>query len=272
MPLRRALTAGTLSLSLVFLSSTPAVAETSIPIGSCSATVDGRPGQQLLLDPAAVAEPITQALTKLDPLGVLTSAFPADWAASGPIPLGTVADSQTQIAGTAIADAVTERLGRIPLLGPVLQTLTSSVHQTLSSRCGILVRPVLPGARPPAAAPGPSGQAPAPANPGGTGSPAAGGPAAPAPDTGPAGGGVVFGSPLPDGALLPLHGGGVPGAGVPIEAQQPVSVVSAPQTAGSAAALPTTRDKVSTSTLTALLLLSLVSALLVRRWVLGGRA
>ncbi|HJQ45293.1 MAG TPA: hypothetical protein VJ870_03065 [Amycolatopsis sp.] len=265
---RRVLTA--CALTLVFLSSTPAAAAGPPLIsGSCSAIVSGQPGEQLALDPAAVATPIAQELAKLDPLGVLTKAFPGQWAAAGPIPLATVPNGQLQLSGDTIADAVTQRLGQLPLLGPVLQTLTPTVHQTLSSACEILVRVVHPAAAPPAAAPG------SPGSPGGTGPAGTGGRSAPAqaaPGTGPAGGGVMFGSPLPDDALVPLSVDGAPGASGADAAPWPPPIAMARRDTRSATALPANRDALSTPTLTALLLLSVVSGLLVHRWVLRGRA
>lgn len=263
---RRVLTAG--ALTILVLSATPAAAaEPAITSGSCTATVDGTPGQQLTLSPAAVAAPIEQALAQRDPLGARTPAFPAQWAAMGPIPLGTVPDGQVQLTGATIADSVTRQLDRLPLLGPVLQTLVPTVHQTLSTVCGMLVRAVPPKNAPPAA-PGPAVRPVAPANPGGPGSSVSGGPA-PATRTG--GEAVVFGSPLPGDVLFPLTVDGVPDTGLTVAGPPPPAVAAAAQTSGSAAALPVARDPLPTTALTALLLATLVSALLVRRWVLGGR-
>lgn len=267
---RRVLTAG--ALTLLVMSAAPAVAaEPPITAGSCSATIDGRPGQQLSLSPAAVSAPIARALAQRDPVGALTSAFPGEWAATAPIPLGTVPAGQLQLSGTTIADAVTQRLAQLPLLGPVLQTLGPAVHQTLSAVCGILVRAVPPNAAPPATpAPGSPARPGAPAAPGGADSAGHNGLPSP-PQNGPAGNAVVFGSPLPDEAMFPLTVDGIPGAGLTVAAPQPRAVAATAQTAGSATALPANRDALPTPALTALLLASLVSALLVRKWVFGGR-
>ncbi|HVV14478.1 hypothetical protein [Amycolatopsis sp.] len=270
MPSRRLLTAG-LTLTMLCLTATPAEAADPVLVPSCSATVTEQPGRQVVLDPAGVTGPIRQALTKLDPLGLLTGQFDTDWAAAGPIPLGTVPEGQAEISGATIADAVTARLGEIPLLGPVLQPLVATVHGTLASLCGILLRGTAPAAAPPASTPGSAPQPGSPTSPGA--SPSSSSSSARLPDSTASGasGPTVFGSLVPGGALFPLTGSGVPGNGAALDRLQPAALASAPQPAGSAEVLPTRHDALSTSTLTALLLLSVVSALLVRRWVLGGR-
>ncbi|GAA5154461.1 MULTISPECIES: hypothetical protein [Amycolatopsis] len=271
---RQFLTVGALALTL--LTGTPAFATESTTAPSCTSTVTGTPGQQVLLAPGSVVQPVVDALSTLDPLGVLTAAFRSGWAAQAPIPVGVVPEGEAEIPGGRIADAVTDRLGDVPLLAPVLSPLVSSVRSSLAAACGILVRG-------PVVAPAP---APTPASPGPATAPLANPrvvSATPVPgaewtvvDTpGAPAGGVVFGTRLPGllpgGALFPpLSGAGAPQAGVAAGDAGPAVVAAAPQSAGSGEALPVRRDELSLPVLTAVLLLAVVSAQLVRRWVLRG--
>ncbi|WP_236794988.1 hypothetical protein [Amycolatopsis sp. GM8] len=258
------------AVTLTCLIGAPAAAAEPVTAPSCSSTVEGTPGQSVLLDPASVSEPVTRALAGLDPLGLLTPAFRKAWAGTAPIPLGTVPEGGAEITGSQISQAVIGRLGEIPLLGPVLQPLTSAVRGTLASLCAIVIRVEHPA--PPATAKPP---APAPVTPGAgaTESPATGkgftsneGAGTPSVSAG-----AVFGSRLadliPGPALYPMMAIGAPGS----PANPPLVVVPAPQTAGSAEALPAKDDGLSPVVLTALVVLTLVSAQLVRRWVLNPR-
>ncbi|MGV9362585.1 hypothetical protein [Amycolatopsis sp. NPDC003731] len=256
------------ALTLVFTSPTSALAaEAPVTVAECSATVTGVPGKQLALAPASVTEPVVSALSRLDPLGVLTGTFRSLWAGTAPIPLGTVPAGQAVISGTRIADAVVARLGELPVLAPVLAPLVSTVRASLAPLCSIVVRGEAPGA-PPADSPA------TPANPTPPG--AAGG----SPDGGTpiagrqwtiaavpgstAGGGAVFGTPIP---------GQLPGAGFPAGAEVPQAggqapvVLDARRSAGSAETLAAPRgDALSWPVLAGILLLAAVSAQLVRRW------
>ncbi|WIX98853.1 hypothetical protein QRX60_32975 [Amycolatopsis mongoliensis] len=268
------LAAGTLTLTL--LAGTPAFAdEPTATAAGCSATVTGVPGQPVALTPASVTEPLTSALSGLDPLGVLTSAFRTVWATTAPIPVGTVPVGQAEIPGARIADAVVARLGELPVLAPVLTPLVSTVRGSLAALCGIVVRGQVPGA-PPATAPAPPAD---PAPPAGTGGLAAGGTpvegrqwtiaAVPGPASS---GGAVFGTPIPG----QLPGDGFPasaGSGVPQAGSGAPVVLDARRAAGSADPLAAPqRDALSWPVMAAILLLAAVAAQLVRRWGLrAGR-
>ncbi|KAA9155644.1 hypothetical protein FPZ12_029260 [Amycolatopsis acidicola] len=267
---RRIMAAGTLTFFL--LSATPATAAEST-IVSCSATVEGAPGRQVLLDPASVTAPITSALDKLDPLGLLSGQFRTAWANTSPIPVGTIPEGRSTVTGADIADAVTGRLGQIPLLGPVLGQLTSLLSQTLDSLCGLVLHGVVPALPAPPAAPAQPAQ---PAQPVAPANPVSGGlsstPAdVAAPSRFGSGGGALFGTPLPVATFFPLSGSGIPGVSAPLDISQPTALGASPQSGGSADVLPTSAEQLPLTELTALMLLSVVSAVLVRRWVLGGR-
>lgn len=175
--MRRLLTAG--AMTLTCLSCTPAFAAEPTPLPplpplpSCQSTVDGQPGQQVTLAPTAVADPVAKALSGVDPLGLLAAPFRATWGAMPPIPLGAVPAGQGAITGDQIADAVTARLGQIPLLGPVLPSLTPAVRGVVAPLCGIVTRGALPVVAPPPAAANPP--ASRPGGPGGPGDPAVSG-------------------------------------------------------------------------------------------------
>ncbi|WP_370967164.1 hypothetical protein [Amycolatopsis sp. cg9] len=266
------LAAGT--LTLVLLTATPAfAAEAPATVAGCGATVTGEPGAQVALAPASVAEPVVSALSGLDPLGVLTGTFRSIWATTAPIPVGTVPAGQAEIPGTRIADAVITRLGELPVLAPVLAPLVATVRGSLSALCGILVRGEVPGL-PPGATPAPPAD---PAPPGTIGtSPGGGTPIAgrqwtvAAVPGATAGGGAVFGTPIPGqlpGADFPVPAG----SGMPQAAGGPPVVIDTRRSAGSAEALAAPRgDQLSWPVLVAILLLAGVSAQLVRRW--GFRA
>lgn len=270
---RRALIASSLTITCL-AGATPASAEESIVAPNCTAVVDGLPGQLVALDPLSLTDPIADLLAGVDPLGLLAGPFREAWQGGAPIPVGVVPAGGTTIAGTAIADAVIARLGELPVLGLVIQTLTPAVRESLTAACGILARArgALPGA-PPSESP-PPGQTPgggagqAPGQPGG----AAGSPVVPyrpsaseryyqglssvsyrAP-----GYGTALGS-------LAEFGRRTPGAApVPRAVSDPVPARSA----GDAEAMPATRDAVPPVVLLAVFLLAAVGALLVRRLVL----
>ncbi|VVJ17480.1 Uncharacterised protein [Amycolatopsis camponoti] len=260
------LTAAALTLAL----SSPAnavAAEAPVTVVGCSATTTGVPGQQLVLAPASVTEPVVSALSVLDPLGVLTGAFRSLWAGTAPIPLGTVPAGEAEIPGIRIADAVGARLRELPVLAPVLAPLVSTVHTSLASLCGILVRGQVPGA-PPAGSPATPAD---PVPPGAAGgSPDAGTPIAgrqwtvAAVPGSTAGGGAVFGTPIP---------GQLPGASFPAGAEVPQAggeapvVLDARRAAGSGEALAAPRDDgLSWPVLAGILLMAAVGAQLMRRW------
>jgi hypothetical protein len=266
LPARPFLAAG--AVVLAGLAAAPQAAATeTVEAPSCSAAVDGAPGQEVVLDPVSVIEPITGALAGLDPLGVLTGPFRPAWQNSGPIHLGALSAGQTEIPGSRIAAAVLTRLGEIPVVGPVLEQLAPAVTGALGSRCGILVRVTTPAG---------SGRAAAPVPPEEPGAPVPGG-VAPAPGAaepdGP-GRGAVLGERIPglslSGAALNLGTVSVPQPGSPVVAGEP-AFAGATHAAGSASALPDKRDTLPQPVLLAVLALTIVSAQLVRRLALRPR-
>lgn len=272
---RRVLATGVLTI-VCFVSAPPADAAEPIVASSCSAAVTGDPGQQVMLDPASVAEPIVGVLAGLDPLGLLTGPFRSAWNSAGPIPLGTVPQGQTEIPGSQVADAVVERLGQIPAVGPVLQPLVPAVRGLVSSLCGLLVRgerpPAPPSSKPSPVAPGNPASSPSPS----TSERSAWRPVG-ADESSAPGRGAVFGERLPglfgSGAAVSLNTAGVPGAAVDPGAQPPqsASLVNPAVQTGEAHALPADQRQLSQPILLAVLLLTVVSAQLVRRWALGAR-
>lgn len=165
---RRLVAAGTAALAFGLPAAiiTPANAAETRVLDSCVATVTG--GGQLALSPAAVTEPIVNALTPLDPLHVLVPAFRGIWAQQQPILLP---GGQAVITGDQIATAVLGRLQGIPLLSSVIGALAGPLREKLRSTCTVTVAPAPPGppAKPPAGTP-PTGSTPAPGGPGVPGS------------------------------------------------------------------------------------------------------
>lgn len=262
--MRRLVVAGLVAVALVAGSGTAEAAD-SLVLGSCAATVEVQPGQQISLSPDAVVQPITDVLTKLDPLGVLVPPFQSTWNSLPPIPIGT---GPGAISGATIADAVVGRLRDLPLLAPVVDVLITPVRSALTAACGVLAQPVSP---PPTA----SGGAPAPAVPGQPGP--SGGAAAPSVQpTGqafpgqPAAPGATP-LPLPDANALPLDGIAFTYTGVPevdpvrMEPQAVDTALAPNRADGLAASKPRPAGLLI---LLATLVLSLVVIQLVRTWVL----
>lgn len=271
---RRALIASSLTITCL-VGATPASAEESIVAPNCTAVVDGTPGQAVTLDPLSLTDPIAGLLARVDPLGLLTGPFRAAWQGGAPIPVGVVPAGEATIAGAAIADAVTARLGELPVLGLVIQTLTPAVRESLTTACGILARArgALPGAPPPSESPPPvqppgGGAGQAPGQPGG----AAGAPAVPYRPSA----SERYYQGLSSGAYRsPGYGAGLgslaefgqrtPGA-APVP--QAVSDPGPARSAGDAETMPATRGTVPAVVLLAVFLLAAVGALLARRLVL----
>lgn len=113
-------------------------ASTPIIVGSCATSVQGTPGTPVELQPSAVLQPIVNLIDAIPVLGPpLAAPFASTFNALPPIPLGALPDGKGYITGGQIANAVVAQLDRIPLLGPILGTLTSGVESTLTSLCGI---------------------------------------------------------------------------------------------------------------------------------------
>ncbi|GDY33166.1 hypothetical protein [Gandjariella thermophila] len=167
-------------------------------LDTCLASVQGAPGQQVTLAPAAVLQPIGDALTPLDPLGTTGSAFRQSWPALPPIPVGAIPSVAGVIPGDAIAGAVVDRLRTVPAVAPVIDVLAPRVWLVVAQGCAVAVQPVGP-----LVAPLTGGQQPAPppASP-----PPGGGNVGGSPGGGSSGGGSAGGRPAP----APAGGGSAP--------------------------------------------------------------
>jgi hypothetical protein len=227
-----------------------------------------------------VADPIVGVLAGLDPLGLLAGPFREAWQALPPIPIGAVPAGQAVIPGFQIADAVTERLGELPVLSLVLEPLTPAVQQMLATACGVLARGLQPNTPAPESpqAPGQApGQTPGDAGAGGPGS----GAAQEIPYRPSASerfyqalltGRPATSSAVPGSQLGSLGGFGDRTTGAPqFGIAGPAAQTEPERSAGRAQAMPATRDEVPAAVLAAVLLLAVVGALLVRRWVLRTR-
>ncbi|HEX2133178.1 MAG TPA: hypothetical protein VHH15_16650 [Actinophytocola sp.] len=307
-----------LSMCTFGLVGTAAAAE-PIVVGDCSTSVEGEPGQPVSLAPKAVLGIVTDAVRAVPLLGPpLAGAANKAFAALPPIPIGTLPTGSGHISGATIADAVVAQLKKIPLLGPVLGAVVSSVRSTLSDVCRVAVTGVNAVAAPvqdgadavadtskeiterivPGGATGPGPGDPGGETPGGTpGNPGSNpGGGLPAPNQPPVGGLTPGGwslyppglwdlgrSPLDYYGSVPFarpglfapspgvrYGGAVPGYspqyGV-LGAEGPVD--DGVQAAGRAEALDAPRgQRIELPVLLAVLALSVVTAVLVRTWVL----
>lgn len=300
-----------------------AAAAEPIVVGDCRGTVEGTPGQPVSLAPAAVLDVVTDAVRAVPLLGPpLASAAGRAFSALPPIPLGALPTGTGHITGGTIATAVVAELKKIPLLGPVLAAVVSSVRSTLTSVCALtvtgvnaVVAPVqdgahavadvteeatgrlLPGATSPGPG-GPGGETPGGGPGGGTGGPdqgTGGGGGMPAPNQPPVGGLTpgdwslyppgLWGtgrSPLDYYGSIPFarpglfspspgvrYGGGVPGYSPQFGVLGSDGPTDGVQVAGRAEALsPPQGQRVALPVLLAVLALSVVTAALVRTWVL----
>jgi hypothetical protein len=269
-------------LTFSCLAGAPAVAAAteSLVAPNCTAVVDGTPGQEVVLDPRSLADPIVGVLAGLDPLGLLAGPFREAWQAVAPIPIGAVPAGQAVIPGARIADAVTERLGELPVLALVLEPLTPAVRQTLSTVCGVLARGPLPSTPAPESPQAP-GQTPG-QTPGGTGAGTPGSGATQAIPYRPSAseryyqallaGRPGMSSPVPGSQLGSLGGFGDRTTGAPqFGFVGPAAETGPERSAGRAQAMPAARDEVPAAVLAAVLLLAVVGAFLVRRWVRRAR-
>ena len=115
-----------------------ASASTPIVVGNCAATVQGAPGTPVELLPSAVVTPITNLVKAVPLLGPpLASSFASAWNALPPIPLGALPTGTGTITGGQIANDVVAQLNKLPLLGPILGTLVTTVQTTLASMCQV---------------------------------------------------------------------------------------------------------------------------------------
>ncbi|HEX3592545.1 MAG TPA: hypothetical protein VHV74_23225 [Pseudonocardiaceae bacterium] len=114
-----------------------------VVIGSCSTTVKGDPGTPVELSPSAVVSPIANLVGAVPILGpTLESPFRSAFDALPPIPIGSLPTGTSTITGGQIANAVNAQLTKLPLLGPVIGSLTGKVQTTLASLCGVTVQGV----------------------------------------------------------------------------------------------------------------------------------
>jgi uncharacterized membrane protein YgcG len=132
----------------LWLSGSAAAAPAPIIIGSCATSVQGAPGQPVSLSPSAVLSPVVSAVRALDPLNLITPTVRNTFAALPPIPIGALPTGTGYISGGTIANAVTAQLRAIPLLGPILAGVVSTVQASLTSACGVTVTGVNAAAAP----------------------------------------------------------------------------------------------------------------------------
>lgn len=112
---------------------------TPIVIGSCDTTVNGTPGTPVELSPSAVVSPIVTILQGSILTSALAGPFQSAFTALPPIPIGSLPTGSGTITGGQIANQVVAQLDNIPLLGPVIGIITSSVRSQLTSMCNVLV-------------------------------------------------------------------------------------------------------------------------------------
>jgi hypothetical protein len=120
-----------------------AVAAEPVVVGSCATTVEGAPGTPVSLSPGAVVDPVVNLVRAIPLLGPpLAQPLRQAFTALPPIPIGAIPTGSGYITGGEIANKVVAELAKIPLLGPVISTLSASVQQTLSATCGVTVNGV----------------------------------------------------------------------------------------------------------------------------------
>ncbi|WP_433266765.1 hypothetical protein ACQPZF_41745 [Actinosynnema sp. CS-041913] len=118
----------------------PASAAEPVVVGDCATTVQGAPGTPVSLSPAAVVQPVVDLIRAVPLLGPpLAEPFRATFNALPPIPIGAIPTGSGVITGGDIAHKVVAELDKIPLLGPIITTLTHSVQATLTKLCGVTV-------------------------------------------------------------------------------------------------------------------------------------
>lgn len=137
----------------------PAGAADPIVLGSCAGSVQGSPGQAIMLKPTAVLQPVTDALAPLDPLGVLRRQVGSLWTTLPPIPIGAVAARPGSISGDAIGDAVIGRLRTVPFVAPLVGLIAGPLDATLTKSCGLTTTPSPPTMAGPGS-PAPTGSVP----------------------------------------------------------------------------------------------------------------
>jgi len=120
-----------------------AVAAEPVVVGSCRTTIEGAPGTPVSLSPGAVVDPVVNLVRAIPLLGPpLADPLRQAFTSLPPIPIGAIPTGSGFITGGDIANKVVGELAKIPLLGPVIGTLSASVQQTLSATCGVTVQGV----------------------------------------------------------------------------------------------------------------------------------
>lgn len=126
-----------------------ATAAEPIVIGSCAASVEGKPDQPVSLAPAAVLGVVTDAVRAVPLLGPpLAAAAGQAFAALPPIPIGALPNGTGYITGGTIANAVVAQLKKIPLLGEIIAAVVKTVQSVLTAGCGVTVKGVNSAAAP----------------------------------------------------------------------------------------------------------------------------
>jgi hypothetical protein len=120
-----------------------AVAAEPVVVGSCATTVQGAPGTPVSLSPAAVLDPVVQLIRAIPLLGPpLADPFRQTFSALPPIPIGVIPTGTGVVTGGEIADKVNAELAKLPLLGPIIVTLSTGVRTELTKLCGVTMQGV----------------------------------------------------------------------------------------------------------------------------------
>ncbi|MFD1150867.1 hypothetical protein [Saccharothrix hoggarensis] len=126
-----------------------AVAAEPVVVGDCKTTVQGAPGTPVSLSPTAVLDPVVQLIRAVPLLGPpLVDPFRQAFSALPPIPIGAIPTGSGVITGAVIADKVNAELAKLPLLGPIIVTLSNGVRTELTKLCGVAVQGVNAAAAP----------------------------------------------------------------------------------------------------------------------------
>lgn len=126
-----------------------AVAAEPVVVGSCATTVQGEPGTPVALSPTAVLDPIVQLIRAIPLLGPpLAEPFRQAFSALPPIAIGAIPTGSGVITGGDIANKVNAELIKLPLLGPIIVTLSNGVRAELTKLCGVTVQGVNAAAAP----------------------------------------------------------------------------------------------------------------------------
>ncbi|MEU4739046.1 hypothetical protein AB0G02_01100 [Actinosynnema sp. NPDC023658] len=114
-----------------------------VVVGSCATTVQGAPGTPVALSTGAVLDPVVQLVRAVPLLGPpLAEPFRQAFSALPPIPLGAIPTGSGVITGGEIANKVNAELAKLPLLGPIIVTLSSGVRTELTKLCGVTLQGV----------------------------------------------------------------------------------------------------------------------------------